>query len=91
MALGLAACNHLVDIILLNRASLLLSDQIEYLVDGENAQKYLAELKEYLTAFFVDKETVEETTHLSDEYKVVSLSRHEIAQKIAAAACFVRF
>jgi len=91
IALGLAACNHSVDVILANQASLLLSDRIEDRVNGERTAQYLAELKEYVPAFLIDKETVGEMPYLSNEYKTVPLSRHEIAQKIAAATCFVTF
>ena len=91
IALGLTACNHSVDIILVNHASRLLSERIENLVNGERTQQYLAELKERVSAFFIDKETIEETCHISLEYKTILLSRNEIAQKISAAACFIQF
>jgi hypothetical protein len=90
MALGLAACNHSVSLILANQAPLLLTDAIEEIIDGEMAQQYLAMLKKFVPVFVIDKKSYK-TLDLQSEYKVMILDRNEIAKKIVATECFIPF
>jgi len=90
IALGLAACNHSVDIILVNQAIFLLT-AIENIIDNETIQRYLSELKESIPAFFIYKESIEENNHIMPEYNAIYLSRDEMAKKIATATCFIKF
>ncbi|MFY9268823.1 MAG: DsrE family protein [Candidatus Manganitrophaceae bacterium] len=91
IALGLVSGDHTVEIILTDKAPLLLTPEVEELIDGEMTEKFLTTLKEFIPAFYVDK-TSTGTIDLSDtDYKVIPLSQEEIAEKIAAADIFSVF
>ncbi len=91
IALGLAACNHSVSLILANQAPLLLTDRIEETIDGEMAQQYLAMLKKFISVFLIDQESYDKILDLQSEYEVTVLDRTKIAQKIATAECLIPF
>ncbi len=91
IALGLAAGEHAVDVILADRAPLLLTPDIDRLTDGEMAEKFLATLKEFIPVFYIDKQSAGEIDLSDSDYKTSLLSREETAEKIAAAEIFFAF
>ncbi|SRR5579884_1024105 len=91
IALGLASGEHEVDVVLTDRAPLLLTPGIENFVDGELTEKFLATLKEFIPVFYVDKESAEKVDLSESDYQTALLSRDEIAEKIAAAESFFAF
>lgn len=91
IALGLAAGEHAVDVILTDRAPLLLTPDVEGFIDGEMAEKFLATLKEFIPAFYIDKEGPGKIDLSDSGYKTIFLSREEIAEKVAAAESFFVF
>jgi hypothetical protein len=83
IALGLRAGEHTVDLILTDKAPLLLTPDLPEYVDGEMAEKFLTTLKEFIPCFYVASES---EIDLSDsDYAIHRISRDEIAQKIAAS------
>jgi hypothetical protein len=89
IALGLAAGEHRVEVILSGNAPFLLTPQIEELEDGETAEKFLTTLKEYVDTFYVEKATA---VDLSDsDYPLTPVGPEEIAKKISDADCFLVF
>jgi len=90
IALGLAACNVNVDLILTACASLLLSQDIDECVDGELAKQYLPSLVKFIPTIYIEREGSEPPL-LQNDYPVTFLNRDEISDKIAAAECVVRF
>lgn len=89
IALGLAAGEHRVDIILLGMAPLLLTAELEDLVDGEWTEKYLTTLREYVETFYVgDDGTVDLT---ESDFPITRLRPKEIAQRMADADRFLIF
>jgi sulfur relay (sulfurtransferase) DsrF/TusC family protein len=91
IALGLASGEHAVDVILTDRARLLLTPDTDALVDGEMAEKFLSTLQEFVPTLYIDQESAEEIDLSESDYKAVPLSRKEIAEKIAAAQRFAVF
>ena len=96
IALGLAACNLKVDLILTSSALVLLTDDIEECVDGELAIQYLPSLIKFIPTIYIEKEgvgtpTAAEVPILQNGYKAIFLSPDEIAKKIALAECLIQF
>ncbi|MBI3358866.1 MAG: hypothetical protein HY201_01200 [Nitrospirae bacterium] len=96
VALGLAACDIKVELILSSGASVLLTDDLEECVDGEIAKQYLPSLIKFIPTIYIEREGVETPTAggapvLQDEYQIMFLSQDEIANKIALAECFAQF
>lgn len=91
IALGLAAGDHEVEVILRDRAPLLLTPDIEGLVDGETTEKFLATLKEFIPAFYIDKESAGKIDLSDSDYKTILLAPEEVAEKVAAAESFFVF
>ncbi len=89
IALGLASGAHDVDVILVGPAPFLLTPEAEEWVDGEMALKFLATLKEFIPAFWVEQETP--IAFSETDYTVTRLSREDIAARLAAADRFVAF
>ncbi len=86
IALGLSACNLKVDLMLSSHASVLLTDDIEECVDGELAKQYLPSLIKFIPTIYIEKEGGK-PQRLQEEYQVAFVSREEIENKIALAAC----
>ncbi len=84
IALGLAAGDHEVDVILSGKSPLLLS-QTDDMVDGEMAEKYLPSLKEYVPKFYVERETVDPADLDGTDYEIEPLGAKEVAQRLASA------
>ncbi|TAK09502.1 MAG: hypothetical protein EPO39_02265 [Candidatus Manganitrophaceae bacterium] len=91
IALGLASGEHAVDVVLTDRAPLLLTPEIEGLVDGEMTEKFLAALKGFISPFYVDQESAGKIDLSESDYQTALLSREEMAEKIAAAESFFVF
>lgn len=91
IALGLASGEHEVDVILTGRAPLLLTPDMDGLVDGELAEKFLSTLQEFIPAFYIDQESAKGIDLSGNDYKTVPLSKQEIAEKIAGAQRFAVF
>lgn len=91
IALGLASGEHEVEVILTDRAPLLLTPDTDRLVDGEMAEKFLSTLQEFIPTFYIDQESAKEVDLSESDYKTVPLSKKEIAEKIAATQRFALF
>ncbi len=91
IALGLAACHHSVDLILANKAPLLLTDALQDCVDEERAQTTLSTLQEFIPTIYIEQESRKGITLLQGEYQTAILNLDEISKKILAAECFVLF
>jgi len=89
IALGLAACNIKVDLILNGSASVLLTDDIDECVDGALAKQYLPNLIKFIPTIYIEKGE-DDMPILQSEYQTTLLNPDEIAQKIASA-CVARF
>jgi len=90
IALGLASSGHHVELILTGESPRILEDDIEDLVDGELAMRYLTTLKEFIPAIYLD-DADESGIDLSEsEYQTRRLSREEISSKIAVSEWFLR-
>ncbi|HET6369862.1 MAG TPA: hypothetical protein VFG95_01610 [Nitrospiria bacterium] len=89
IALGLAAGEHRVEVILTGKSPLLLTPELEDLVDGEMTEKFLTTLREYVDTFYVEAGN---STDLSEsDYPTAILSGEEVAKKMAAARRFLIF
>ncbi len=95
IALGLAACNLNVELILTNGASVLLTDAIDECVDGELAKQYLPSLIKFIPMIYVEKASErsqgDEVVPFNKEYSITFLNADEVAKKIASAECIARF
>ncbi len=83
IALGLAACNINVELILSSGAQVLLTDDIDDCVDGELAKQYLANLNKFIPTIYIEKEG-------NYEYHTMLLNRSDIDQTIASAESVIR-
>jgi len=83
IALGLISGDHQVSLILMNKAPLLLEDEAEDLVDGEDLDKYLPPFKELDQTFYVEKEALDRAKLTESDYKIQPISMQEIANLIA--------
>jgi hypothetical protein len=89
IALGLAAGEHRVEVILAGKSPLLLTPELEDLVDGEMTEKFLTTLREYVETFYVAEG---HPNVLSEsKYPTAILSREDVAKKMAAADRFLIF
>jgi len=91
IALGLLSGEHKVSLILIDKSLLLLGDEAEDLIDGEELGKYLPPLKELGQTFYVEKEALERTKLADTDFKIKPLSIQEISQLIAQAHCHLIF
>lgn len=89
IALGLASGRHRVEIILLGNSPLLLTSEIEDLVDGEMTEKYLVTLQEYVETFFFESETSVDLSACN--YAAIPLNQSQISEKMATADRFLVF
>ncbi len=89
IALGLAAGGHEINLILVEKATLLLTPDADEQVDGELMVKFLAGLKEFIPVFYVHEVSgakIEES-----DYPIQILSPEEIAAKISGSTHFAIF
>lgn len=91
IALGLLSGEHKVSLILIDKSLLLLGDEAEDLIDGEELGKYLPPLKELGQTFYVEKEAFERTNLVDCDYKIKPLSIQEISKLIAQAERHIIF
>jgi predicted peroxiredoxin len=91
IALGLAAGDHEVEVILTDQALLLLTAEVEDFVDGEITEKFLSTLKEFIPIFYIDEKSATGVDLTDSGYKTALLSADEIAAKIAATDRFAVF
>jgi sulfur relay (sulfurtransferase) DsrF/TusC family protein len=91
IALGLAAGDHEVEVILTNEAPLLLTADAQDFLDGELTEKFLSTLKEFVPIFYIEEKSANRIDLTDRDYKVAILSSDEIAAKIAATDRFAIF
>lgn len=89
IALGLAAGEHRVEVILSGKAALLLTPEMEEFVDGEMAEKFLTTLREYIDTFYVESGSGIDLS--GSPYPIASIGPEEIANKISEADRFLIF
>jgi hypothetical protein len=90
IALGLAACNLKVDLILSASASFLLTDDMDECVDGELVKQYLPSLMKFIATIYIAEEG-SALPILQNEYPITFLSKDEIVQKIDSAESCINF
>mgnify|MGYP001619617844 CR=1 FL=1 len=90
IALGFAACDHSVDLILSPKAARMLTEDLADCVDGEITQTHLSTLKEFIPTIYIEKERGGIVVP-SGEYQTTIIDLDDISKKIAAAKCFVLF
>ncbi|HIE66072.1 MAG: hypothetical protein ABGX83_00720 [Nitrospira sp.] len=90
IALGLAASGHQVELIFTEEAPRILENDIEDLVDGEIAMKYLTTLKEFIPVLYIDDAGAGGIDLSGSDYQIKPLSKEEIASKMAESDWFVR-
>jgi len=89
IALGLAASEHHVEVILMNQAPRLLTAEIEEYPDGERTIQFLSSLMEFVPRLYIDEGS---PVNLSEsKYVTARLSIDEVSKKIAEATCFSLF
>jgi predicted peroxiredoxin len=91
IALGLAASGHQVELVFTEEAPRILEDDIEDLVDGELAMRYLTTLKDFISVFYIDDAGAGEIDLSDSKHQTQLLSKEEISSKIAGSEWFVRF
>jgi sulfur relay (sulfurtransferase) DsrF/TusC family protein len=91
IALGLAAGDHEVEVILADQAPRLLTDDLDEYIDGEMTEKFLSTLKEFVSTFYVEEKSAKGVDLTGSDYETAILSADEIAAKIAAADRFALF
>jgi sulfur relay (sulfurtransferase) DsrF/TusC family protein len=85
IALGLLSSQHRVKLILLGKAPLLLGDEAEDLVDGEELEKYLPPFNDLDQTFYVEKEAFQKAGLAGCNYQIIPVSTQEISKFIAQA------
>jgi len=83
IGLGLISGQHDVHFILMGKAPLLLGEESEDLVDGEELQKYLPALQEMDLPFHVEKKSQAEIPLQGTPWKIIPVSLSEISALIA--------
>ena len=87
IALGLIGGEHQVVVILMEKAALLLAEESDDLVDGEELEKYLPTLKELNPVFYVEETALEEARKevslVEHDCKIQAVSMEEISGLIA--------
>ncbi len=95
LALGLASGGHQVDLILANAAPLLLTEAETLAIDGEQAQKYLHVLKDFIPAVYIDAESLRdkrlEMKASEIEFNTILLSKQALALKLGLMESFFSF
>lgn len=85
IALGLLSGDHRVSVVLMDKAPLLLGDEAEDLVDGEDLDKYLPPFRELDQTFYVEKGALDRINLRGNDYKIQPISMQEISSLIAQA------
>jgi hypothetical protein len=91
IGLGLLSGEHRVQIVLMNEAPLLLSEDFEDLVDGELLPNYLPSLKELGQIFYVEEEAWKTLDLDQTEYEVSPVSMTQITEQLQEADRFMVF
>ncbi len=82
IALGLISGEHQVQVVLMEKAPLLLGEDAEDLVDGEELGKYLPTLKELDMNFLVEEEALRRAGLDDCEFKVTPVTLQAISDLI---------
>lgn len=90
IALGLSAGDHDVHALLLNGAALMLSDDLDDVVDVDVLETYLPSLKQVGIIFFIP-ESLNEKFRLDKEFSVTFLSVSAMQQLLAESDCVLAF
>lgn len=85
IALGLISGEHRVQVVLMNRAPLLLGEDSEELADGELLQKYLPSFADLDQTFFVEEGAWKDLDLESADYRIEPVSFRRIAELIREA------
>lgn len=91
IGLGLLSGEHKVQIVLMNKAPLLLGKDFEDLVDGELLPKYLPPHKELGQVFYVEEEAWKNLDLDQTEYEILPVSMTQIADYLQQADRFMVF
>ena len=83
IALGLCAGDHETTVVLLGRASMLLMDDAEEIIDGDILEKYLPSFKYLSVPFVVEAETPQNVW--SDDLSVMPRTADEIRRLVQSA------
>ena len=83
IALGLCAGDHETTVVLLGRASLLLKEDTEEIIDVDVLEKYLPSFKHLSVPFIVEAGTAMDTW--SDDFSVTTRTPDEIRQLVQSA------
>lgn len=91
IALGLAASGHQVSVLLADKGALVLSAETDDFVDADHLEKFLAVLKDFVPAFYMDETSAAGSSASKRDCEIVLLSKEALASKIAEADTFFRF
>lgn len=83
IALGLCSGDHETTVVLLGRASMLLTDDTEEIIDVDILEKYLPSLKDLSVPFIVEAGTPMDA--LSDDLSVMARTADEIRRLVQSA------
>lgn len=90
IALGLSAGDHDVRVLLLDGAPLLLSDDLDDVVDADILEKYLPSLKQVEIRFFVP-ENIERTFRFDRQFSITSLAVSAIPELLTRSDYILAF
>jgi len=91
IALGLAASDHQVSVLLTKQAVHILQDDKTDWVDEERLEHFLSAFEAFPNRIFVDTDSAATREILVEEEIAVPLSPEACAKKIAQADCFFNF
>ena len=83
IALGLSAGDHETTVVLLGRASMLLMEDTEEIIDVDILEKYLPSFKQLSVPFIVEPGTVMDVW--SDDFSIITRTTDEIRQFVRSA------
>lgn len=83
IALGLCAGDHETTVVLLGRASILLKEDTEEIIDGDVLEKYLPSFKHLSVPFIVEAGTAMDAW--SDDFSVTTRTPDEIRRLVQSA------
>jgi len=90
IALGLSAGDHDVRVLLLNEAPLLLSDDLDDVVDVDVLEKYFPSLAHVGIRFFIPQD-LQKTFRFREEFLVTPLPVSTIQEFLAESDCVLAF